>query len=41
MIFDPCEVQGLLLETHLSRREVTTRLTEEYRGALRGWAQAG
>lgn len=41
MIFDPREVQDLLRETGLSRRQVITRLTEAYRGALRGWAQAG
>ncbi|WP_229796002.1 TetR/AcrR family transcriptional regulator [Saccharothrix coeruleofusca] len=41
MIFDPREVQDLLRETSLSRREVITRLTEAYCGALRGWARAG
>ncbi|GAA1505104.1 helix-turn-helix domain-containing protein [Streptomyces synnematoformans] len=41
MIFDPREVQDLLRETDLSRREVIARLTEAYRGALRGWARAG
>ena len=41
VIFDPREVQDLLRETGLSRREVITRLTEAYRGALRGWARAG
>ncbi|MDQ0775545.1 AcrR family transcriptional regulator [Streptomyces aurantiacus] len=41
MIFDPREIQDLLRETDLSRREVITRLTEAYRGALRGWANAG
>jgi AcrR family transcriptional regulator len=41
MIFDPREVQDLLQETPLSRREVITRLTEAYCGALRGWARAG
>ncbi|MFI6637113.1 TetR/AcrR family transcriptional regulator [Nonomuraea fuscirosea] len=41
MIFDPREVQDLLRETHLSRREVITRLTEAYCGALRGWARVG
>ncbi|MFD3485575.1 TetR/AcrR family transcriptional regulator [Streptomyces sp. NPDC058665] len=41
MIFDPREIQDLLQETGLSRREVITRLSEAYRGALRGWARAG
>ena len=41
MIFDPREVQDLLRETHLSRREVITRLIEAYCGALRGWARVG
>lgn len=41
MIFDPREIQDLLQETGLSRREVITRLTEAYGGALRGWARAG
>jgi AcrR family transcriptional regulator len=41
MIFDPREIQDLLRETAMSRRDVITRLTEAYRGALRGWAQAG
>jgi AcrR family transcriptional regulator len=41
MIFDPREVQDLLQETRMSRREVVTRLTEAYCGALRGWARAG
>ncbi|SPT64096.1 MULTISPECIES: TetR/AcrR family transcriptional regulator [Actinomadura] len=41
MIFDPREIQDLLQETDLSRREVVTRLTEAYGGALRGWARAG
>src|SRR5690606_19004948 len=41
MIFDPREIQDLLQETDLSRREVITRLTEAYCGALRGWARAG
>lgn len=41
MIFDPREVGDLLQETPLSRREVTTRLTEAYCGALRGWARVG
>ncbi|MYS81784.1 TetR/AcrR family transcriptional regulator [Embleya scabrispora] len=41
MMFDPREIQDLLQETDLSRREVTTRLTEAYGGALRGWARAG
>jgi AcrR family transcriptional regulator len=41
MMFDPREIQDLLQETDLSRREVITRLTEAYCGALRGWARAG
>lgn len=41
MIFDPREIQDLLRETDLSRREVITRLTEAYCGALRGWARVG
>ncbi|WP_218148101.1 TetR/AcrR family transcriptional regulator [Lentzea xinjiangensis] len=41
MIFDPREVQDLLQERRLSRREVITRLTEAYCGALRGWARVG
>ncbi|CAM4079556.1 TetR family transcriptional regulator [Kibdelosporangium persicum] len=41
MIFDPREVQDLMQETDLSRREVITRLTEAYCGALRGWARVG
>lgn len=41
MIFDPREIQDLLRETSLSRREVITRLTEAYGGALRGWSRAG
>ncbi|MDR7277250.1 TetR/AcrR family transcriptional regulator [Catenuloplanes atrovinosus] len=41
IIFDPREVQDLLRETHLSRREVVARLSEAYLGALRGWARAG
>lgn len=41
MIFDPREIQDLLQETGLSSREVITRLTEAYGGALRGWARAG
>lgn len=41
MIFDPREVEDLLQETPLSRREVVTRLTEAYCGALRGWARVG
>ncbi len=41
MIFDPREVQDLLRETHLSRREIITRLIEAYCGALRGWARVG
>ncbi|GAA5043115.1 TetR/AcrR family transcriptional regulator [Thermocatellispora tengchongensis] len=41
MMYDPREIQDLLQETDLSRREVITRLTEAYLGALRGWARAG
>ncbi|WP_419999944.1 TetR/AcrR family transcriptional regulator [Streptomyces boninensis] len=41
MLFDPREIQDLLQQTELSRREVITRLTEAYRGAVRGWARAG
>ncbi|NGO68319.1 TetR family transcriptional regulator [Streptomyces boncukensis] len=41
MMFDPRELQDLLQETDLTRREVVSRLTEAYRGALRGWARAG
>jgi AcrR family transcriptional regulator len=41
MIYDPREIQDLLQETGLSRREIVTRLSEAYRGALRGWARAG
>jgi AcrR family transcriptional regulator len=41
MMYDPREIQDLLQETGLSRREVITRLTEAYLGALRGWARAG
>ncbi|KIH99577.1 TetR family transcriptional regulator [Streptomonospora alba] len=41
MMFDPREIQDLLQETDLCRREVVTRLTEAYGGALRGWARAG
>lgn len=41
MIFDPREVEDLLQETPMSRREVITRLTEAYCGALRGWARVG
>ena len=41
MIFDPREIQDLLQETDLSRQEVVVRLTEAYRGAVRGWARAG
>lgn len=41
MIFDPREIQDLSRETRLSRREVVTRLSEAYRGALRGWVRAG
>lgn len=41
IIFDPREIQDLLRETDLSRREVVARLSEAYFGALRGWARAG
>ncbi|MEV5495378.1 hypothetical protein AB0M50_08240 [Nonomuraea fuscirosea] len=41
IMYDPREIQDLLQETELSRREVVIRLTEAYRGALRGWARAG
>ncbi|MZG17570.1 TetR/AcrR family transcriptional regulator, partial [Streptomyces sp. SID5914] len=41
MLFDPREIQDLLRETGLSRREVVARLTEAYCGALRGWVRAG
>jgi AcrR family transcriptional regulator len=41
LMYDPREVQDLLQQTDLSRREVVTRLTEAYCGALRGWARAG
>ncbi|MFI7449766.1 TetR/AcrR family transcriptional regulator [Nonomuraea sp. NPDC049714] len=41
MMFDPREIQDLVQVTDLSRREVITRLTEAYSGALRGWARAG
>ncbi|GII96817.1 TetR family transcriptional regulator [Sinosporangium siamense] len=41
MMYDPREIQDLLQQTDLSRREVITRLTEAYRSALRGWARAG
>lgn len=41
MMFDPREIQDLLQETDLCRREVITRLTEAYGGALRGWSRAG
>ena len=41
MMFDPREVQDLLQGKRLSRREVITRLTEAYCGALRGWARVG
>ena len=41
MMFDPREVHDLLRQGNLSRREVITRLTEAYCGALRGWARAG
>ena len=41
MIFDPREIQDLVQETQLSRREIVSRLTEVYCGALRGWVRAG
>ncbi|MER6948132.1 TetR family transcriptional regulator [Nonomuraea sp. NPDC000554] len=41
MMFDPREIQDLLQETDLSRREVITRLTEAYCGSLHGWSRAG
>jgi AcrR family transcriptional regulator len=41
MMFDPREIQDLVQVADLSRREVITRLTEAYSGALRGWARAG
>jgi AcrR family transcriptional regulator len=41
VMYDPREIHDLLQETGMSRREVTTRLTEAYLGALRGWARAG
>jgi AcrR family transcriptional regulator len=41
IMYDPREIQDLLQETDLSRREIVIRLTEAYRGALRGWARAG
>ncbi|MGW2150827.1 TetR/AcrR family transcriptional regulator [Nonomuraea bangladeshensis] len=41
IMYDPREIQDLLEETDLSHREVIIRLTEAYRGALRGWARAG
>ncbi|MEU8729514.1 TetR family transcriptional regulator [Streptomyces tendae] len=41
MLFDPREIQDLLRETGLTRREVVARLTEAYCGALRGWVRAG
>lgn len=40
MMYDPREILDLLQETDLSRREIIARLTEAYRGALRGWARA-
>ncbi|MFJ6571922.1 TetR/AcrR family transcriptional regulator [Streptomyces sp. NPDC091292] len=40
MLFDPREIQDLLREAGLSRREVVARLTEAYCGALRGWMRA-
>jgi AcrR family transcriptional regulator len=41
LLFDPREIQDLLQETDLSRREVISRLTEAYSGAVRGWARVG
>jgi AcrR family transcriptional regulator len=41
MMYDPREIHDLLQETGMSHREVTTRLTEAYLGALRGWVRAG
>ena len=41
MMYDPREIHDLLQETGMSRREVITRLTEAYLGALRGWARVG
>jgi AcrR family transcriptional regulator len=41
MMYDPREILDLLQETDLSRRQVITRLSEAYLGALRGWARAG
>lgn len=41
MMYDPREIHDLLHEAGMSRREVTTHLTEAYLGALRGWARAG
>jgi len=41
MMFDAREILGLLQETNMSRQEVIKRLTEAYRGALRGWARVG
>ena len=41
MIYDPREVLDLMNETSLSRREIVTRLTEAFCGALRGWARVG
>ncbi|GAA3972109.1 TetR family transcriptional regulator [Actinomadura viridis] len=40
MLFDPREILDLLREADLPRRDVITRLTESYGGALRGWARA-
>lgn len=41
MLFDPREILDLLQQTNMSRQEVIRRLTEAYRGALRGWARVG
>ncbi|MHA6622479.1 TetR/AcrR family transcriptional regulator [Pseudonocardia sp. DLS-67] len=41
MMYDPREIHDLLQEAGMTRREVTTRLTEAYLGALRGWARVG
>jgi AcrR family transcriptional regulator len=41
MMYDPREIHDLLQETGMARREVITRLTEAYLGALRGWARVG
>jgi Transcriptional regulator len=41
MLFDAREILDLLRQTNMSRQEVIKRLTEAYRGALRGWARVG